>query len=458
MKMKETLREIINTLIGQRKTKVLGSLLKKSLEMESKDYKEFNCSKRLVIQETVLDSILNTIEKGENEELNNEAKNSLENFPKIEQKVDDIDTKSEEANLIQSFRDIEIEEKYVRYDDPEDILSTILKMSFDDSILFHFLKHQFGLRDLQDYNQIKKSFFNPLHHALKESLGEQFKDKLYLLIFRLSRLYGVPPLKKLKPEDVYTKGYEFYKGHENELTITFSTSSGLLNPLERYGTEEFIKRYSISLDKVDDLLLKNPYRVDNFSKGILNKNINSKRVYIWERKRTFETLKETLNMVPRDRKQKFLDDAVNLLAEAFMFEKIKIIEINRFDEWMRRFTRNAKGEIMLSIRGTKSKRISHAIHINFDIESMRKRERFIQRILNILAVPTGLAHPVAGLFTNLMVLGEDIFYSILESTLQKSFDLEKEIVQIGKVIKGWESLGKEEAWKKSEKVIEEMIK
>jgi len=153
------------------------------------------------------------------------------------------------------------------------------------------------------------------------------------LIFQLSRLYGVSPIKRLKAEDVYLKGYEFYKSHENQSTITFSVSSGLLNPLERYGTDEFVRRYSIVLEKINDIdiLLKNPYRIHNFPNGILNKEINTKRIYVWEREGTSEALKKALHLVPKDQKQRFLDDAVILLSEAFMLDKIKIFEIEKFD-------------------------------------------------------------------------------------------------------------------------------
>jgi hypothetical protein len=453
----ETLQEIIKKLIGQKNTRNLGSLLKKSIEVEPKDYKKFNYEKRTRVREITLDSLINAIDRNAIEELNNEAKNSLKNFPKIEQKADVIDDKSEESKLIQAFQDVEIGENHIKYDDPWDPFSTVLKMSFADPILYSFLKHQFSLRDQHDYDEIKKSFFGPLHRTLKECLGEKFKDILYLFVFQLSRLYGVPPIKKLKPEGVYTGGYPFYKRHEGELTITFSTSSGLLNPLERFGTDEFVQRYSVPADAVGDLLLKNPYRMDNFTKGILNNDIDCKRIYVWEKDDTSKALNEALDKVPKDKRQEFLDDAVNLLAEAFMFDKIRIIEIEKFDGWMRRFTRNAKGEIMFSLRGTESKRISEAIQINFDIENIRKRRQFIQRMLNILAIG-GLARPLAGIAITLLVWGEDMVYSLVESTLKKPFNFEEEIMKIGKVVKDYGHLEQKEALRQSEKVIEGLVK
>jgi len=457
MSVREILKKIIDKLTEQSSTRTLGLLLRKSIEINPDDYKQFNQEKRTEIQRVALNSLLNAIQDNQFEELNDEAENSLVHFPKIEQNITGIDSHSEESEIIEVFRDVQIERDYIKYNDPTDILFTLLKMSFNDHVLYSFFKRRFNLRDQKDYNEIKRDFIGPLHRSLRELLGERFKDSLYLLIFRLSRVYGVPPIKPLKPEDVYTKGYDFYKGHEGEFTITFSTSSGLPNPLERYGTEKFCKRYLVPSDRLGDLLLKNPYRGDNFSKGILNNDISSRRIYIWERDRTSEALKEALNIVPKDKRQLFLDDAVNLFSQSLMFDKIRIIEIEKFDGWMSRFTRNAKGEIMFSIRGTKSKRISHAIHVNFDIETMRERRQYLQRMINTLAT-VSLVHPLAGQAIILLVWGEDVIYSIIESTFKRLFNLEEEIVKIGRVIKDYGSLEKNEARNKAEKVIEALIK
>lgn len=454
MEMKTVLRKVIDTLNHQKNTRLVGSMLAKSLELHPKDYHEFSRLNKMLVQETTLDSILSAVENCKTEELNDDAKISLNGLHKLRQRSGRIDARSEELRLLLAFRDIEIEEDYVKYDDPTDILSTVLKMSFPIPVLHRFLRHQIGLRGEHDYEELKR-FFGPLHGALRESLGERFRDVLYRCVFGLSRLYGVPPIKKLKPEDFYIGGYPFYMRHQGEPTITFSTSSGLPNPLERYGTDEFVRRYSIPPDNAGDLLLKNPYRSDNFSKGILNKRMNCRRTYIWEKKGTSEALKEALTKVPENKKQAFLDDATKSLTEALMIEKIRIIEIEEFDGWMNRFTRNARDEIMFSLRGTESKRISEAIHIGFGMEAMQQRRRFIQRILKILPIGM-LAHPAVGIAIVLLVAGEDVAYSLVESTLKKPFTVEDEILRIGRLLKDYGKQDRKEAQTRSERIIQEL--
>lgn len=458
METTKTLQTIIRKLTGEKKTRNLGSLLKKSVEVAPQDYKKLNYERRTDVQRATLDSVIDAIEKDAAEELNEEAKDSLEHLPKIEQKAEDIDDESEESRIIQAFQDVEMDGSYVKYDDPWDPLSTILKMSFSDRILYSYLKVRFGLRDQRDYDQIKKSYFGPLHHVLSESLGERFKDTLYLLVFQLSRLYGVPPVKKLKPTDVYTGGYPFYRGHEGESTITFSTSSGLPNPLERFGTDEFAHKYSVPDHDTGDLLLKNPYRMDNFAKGILNRDIDCKRLYVWEKEGTSKALKRALDVVPINKRQEFLNEAVKLLAEAFVFDRIRIIQLDEFDRWMRRFTRNAKGEIMFSLRGRESKRISEAIQVNFDLDAMRGQREDLQRALIFASIMLRIAgHPAVDAVMGL-VLGDAVLYSLVESTLRRPIDSEREITEIGRVIKDYGALEQRQAHSQAEEVIEELLR
>lgn len=88
---------------------------------------------------------------------------------------------------------------------------------------------------------------------------------------------------------------------------------------------------------------------------------------------------------------------------------------------------------------------------------MSKIRQFIQRIFNILAVG-GLAHQLAGIAVILLIWGENMAYSFLESTLKKPFNFEKQIMKIGKVIKNYGVLERKKAWSESEKVIEELVK
>ena len=177
----KTLQTIIRKMISEKETRNLGGLLRMSAELAPEEYRRTSHERRADIQGVALDSVVDAIERDAAEELNEGAKESLQDFPKIEQKAKGMDGQSEESKVIQAFQDVEMEGGYVRYDDPWDPLSTVLKMSFSDHILRSCLKIRFGLRDRHDYDQMEKWFFGPLRRVLGESLGERFKDTLYLL-------------------------------------------------------------------------------------------------------------------------------------------------------------------------------------------------------------------------------------------------------------------------------------
>ena len=193
MKLLKTLQSITKGLTGDRSTKTLGSLLRKSLAIGPTDYRELTHESRSNAQRSTLDSLTDSLAKNAAEELNDEAKDSLEHLARIQVKVEDLDEKDEEPKLIRAFQDLDISDRYVQFDDPWDTLSPILKMTFSNSVLYSYLKMRLGLRDATDYAKLRERFFTPLHRVLSEAIGEPVRDKLYLTVFHLARFYGMPP-------------------------------------------------------------------------------------------------------------------------------------------------------------------------------------------------------------------------------------------------------------------------
>jgi len=117
---------------------------------------------------------------------------------------------------------------------------------------------------------------------------------------------------------------------------------------------------------------------------------------------------------------------------------------------MKMFTRNAKSEIIFSIRGKNSKKITHALQIFFDLEVIKQRKQLLQQISRLI----GQIKPLAGII--LFVLGE-WFYSLVKNELTKAFNFEEELSKDGILIKDYGKLEKTEAYRKAEKVIEKLI-
>lgn len=196
------------------------------------------------------------------------------------------------------------------------------------------------------------------------------------------------------PEDVYTRAYQFYTDCGLAQSVTFSTSSGLPNPLERHGSHWYLDHYEVDPDNeaVADLLLKNPFRMSNFAMGILNTQVLCKRLYVWELHGTSKALRKAYAAVPDDKKDLFVTDAIDELAQCFAVPQLRILEVPTFDSWMTRLTRNAPNSIMVSFRGPISKRISHAVNLNFasaeEIDSIYKQVLLFAPIIGGAVFPS----------------------------------------------------------------------
>jgi hypothetical protein len=171
----------------------------------------------------------------------------------------------EETGGLRTFND------HIASRQPADILWSLVRLQSSEKAVRAFFSRKLGLKADKDWNEFKKRRINPILEALRNGLGEAYSNVLWSITAQASRMYGCK-LEKLWPEDVYTRAFQFYTDCGLGQSITFSTSSGLPNPLERHGTDWFLERYDIDPENeaVADLLLKNPFRTDNFTKGILN--------------------------------------------------------------------------------------------------------------------------------------------------------------------------------------------
>jgi len=172
--VKEYVRKIVENFLKKPVTRNLGLLLMKPLEIEPSDYKCFNQLKRTGVQEVVLKSMFSALERGEIEELNDEARDLMQAFPRISQ---EIGMKSDDYSLkiLEAFGDVKIEGDRVYYDDPPDPWLTLLKLIVNPFALQDYLKRYFGSDALRDYAD---KFSAAIQNHLREIFGERY---IYIL-------------------------------------------------------------------------------------------------------------------------------------------------------------------------------------------------------------------------------------------------------------------------------------
>jgi hypothetical protein len=127
--------------------------------------------------------------------------------------------------------------------------------------------------------------------------------------------------------------------------------------------------------------------------------------------------------VPNEKKDLFVSDSVARLAECLAFPELRILEIPSFSSWMTRLTRNGPNSIMISFRGPISKRISHAVNINFT--KAEDIDRILRLVLPIGAVASGALFPhiVLGILWAVAIGFEIGTYEVLKKKVfAKGFD------------------------------------
>lgn len=290
---------------------------------------------------------------------------------------------------------IETHDNEVAAEEPASVLWSLHRLCSDESALrayFSYL-HPTAIRDALDWRDFKVNHLTPFLTSFAEAFGAVYKQALWEAAVLAGRAYRCD-ISRFDPSDIYTRAGEFYHSCGIGRSVTFSTSSGLPNPMERHGTDWFIDRYSLDQDDpvTKNLILKNPFRTQNFTEGCLNASFQCERQYVWEQRGTARALQQSYTALPTDKRDLFIADAVGLLAECYC-PRLRIVETDSFEGWMSRFTRCGPNSVMISFRGPKSKKISHAVNLTF--AGAKKAHNFYQLAIGVTAAATSFP-PLAG--------------------------------------------------------------
>jgi len=393
-------------------------------ERSPSQHKRWDEETRKPVIGAITDSLIKQVLQ--EEDLDLDAQKALTNLPEIQEPIQGINENENELIAVEETGGLRTAKNQIAARQPSDILWSLVRLCSNDKVLRAFFKRRpaAGIRELKDWLAFQKTQIEPIRAVLREALGEAHHNLLWSLAAHASKLYGCS-LETLRAEDVYSRAYQFYSDCGLSQNMTFSTSSGLPNPLERHGTDWYLDRYDVdpSNDSVADLLLKNPFRTINFTKGVLNQELLCPRLYVWESKGTGKALQKAWAAVPVNNKDLFYADSVDRLAECLRMPQLRIMEIPMFEPWMKRLTRNGPKSIMISFRGPISKKISHAININYAKAS--EMEGLYRLVLPVGAAVTQALHQneALGLFWAAAIGMERYTYENLERRLfKKGFD------------------------------------
>lgn len=261
--------------------------------------------------------------------------------------------------------------------------------------LFGFHEQVFG--DILESKQIPED----QRTVLKEIAKHIPKGDIQREYFRqceaaanIERFFGFSK-RLLTATDVYQRGLEFYKASSRlgpAVTLTFSNTSGLWNPLERRGTADFVRRYGVA--SKERLKYKDAFRSTNFTDGILNPALACRRLYLFNEANTWSTFKNA--RAAAQEKATFDRDAGELVEEVCArmeaaIGTLHLVAVKNWEEFppLNLVTRVSGDVVMFSNRGS-DLAISHAFWCSLT-ERERSRTKAMEKALALLKAVSEMA-------------------------------------------------------------------
>jgi len=272
--------------------------------------------------------------------------------------------------------------------------------------LFGFQEHIF--KDILESKQIPEGQWEILEEVAKHVPHGDIQREYFRrceAAADIETLFGFSK-RLLTATDVYQRGLAFYKTSSRigpAVTLTFSNTSGLWNPLERDGTTHFNRRYSV--ESASTLKFKDGFRSTNFTDGILNPALACRRLYLFNETDTWEGF---LNARSAARDKAAFDEEARRLVEEVCARMegatgtLHLVAVRNWAEFapLGLVTRVSSDVVMFSNRGSDLS-ISHAFWCNLS-ERGRSREKALRRISTVLKAVTEMA--TGGLLTVLASL------------------------------------------------------
>jgi len=229
----------------------------------------------------------------------------------------------------------------------------------------------------------------PVATRLKDVLSY---DNVLKLSCQVSRVYGVR-VRTVPVSEVYRSAPAFVENARMGMAMTLSTSSGVIDPLERAGTEDVLDQLGIPRDSevAKKFGKKDAWRIINFRDGLLSPAFDARRPYFFDRKVTAKAMQDTLAVIPdQTGREKYKNMAASNLADALTCKRFELYEVAAFENWMWRYTRSSAGHALISIRHPQTKSIAEGIEIRFT--NPERRHRWFQGVFGFAEIAASLGN------------------------------------------------------------------
>lgn len=262
-----------------------------------------------------------------------------------------------------------IEGKKVLISNPGRIVSSVAALLYDESIWRAF-SVQLRIADLFE------EVISPLQARLRRATS---RENLRRLAYRASRLYGVE-VESVTADQLLADAEKFVRGVGAGTAVTISASSGIVDPLERLGTDHLLQRLHLPKANglVHSLALKSPWREASFRDGLLCRKLGAKVLHFFDKEATGDALRRNLLLLPEASRVAYKKLACDFVRKALEHPRFELFAIDSFAPWMWRYSRSGPGYALIVFRHPELRTISEGLALNF--RNVKRTHRWFERV------------------------------------------------------------------------------
>jgi hypothetical protein len=262
-----------------------------------------------------------------------------------------------------------IERKKILISNPGRIVSGLAALLYDESIWRAFA---IQLRVSGLFEEV----ISPLRVRLRQATS---RDQLTKLAYQAGRLYGVE-VETVMVDQLLRDAEKFVRGVGAGTAVTISASSGIIDPLERLGTDHLLERLHFPKTSrlAQSLALKSPWREANFTQGLLNPKLNARVLHFFDKEATGDALRANLLLLPGTGGIEYKKLAANLVRAALDNSRFELFAVDSFAPWMWRYSRSGPGHALIVFRHPELRTISEGLALNF--RDVKRIHRWFERV------------------------------------------------------------------------------
>jgi hypothetical protein len=332
---------------------------------------------------------------GDKPEIDSDVLEQVTNTEPLEAKGFGGAKDSTELRALEATEAVEIHGETVICRDPSKLLSGIRSFFHSDSIW-----REFGRQRRE--SDLFEAYILPVRDRMQDGMHRgrlMAQNSLLWLSVKVSHIYMVQAAK-VTPQQIYEGARSFVeRASPDSHSVTLSTTSGIMDPMERFGTETFCEELKIDdPDTIRDKLKeKSPWRVRNFNEGLLHPDCQRRRLYFFDSEHTARNMKAVFeSFTNEDARERYKQLATTLLFNSTKSNGFELYSIDSFKPWMKWYTRSAPNHALISFRSPETRKIAHGVELGF--ESFDQATRLWDALfstpvlIDLLALKTGSSY------------------------------------------------------------------